>query len=108
MSEREPPVPKLPRGKGMSLTGPAIFRILVFGSLLVAVIVLQGPCAESIGRFFGSFDPPPADAGVEEQTPDPYADDYVRIGSDASEAEIREIFEQEKQKAEQREKSAPQ
>jgi hypothetical protein len=57
------PVPKLPRGKGISLTGPQMFRIGVYGIMLVGIIVMARPCGESAARFMGTFDE--GDAGVE-------------------------------------------
>ena len=64
-------VPRLPRGKGLSLTGPAMFKVLVTAALLVMVIVLQKPCANAAGKMFSNFDPP--DAAPDEKaipTPD--------------------------------------
>jgi hypothetical protein len=48
-------VPKLPRGRGFKLSGPAVFRIGMTLMLLVAVIVLARPCANSVSSFVMSF-----------------------------------------------------
>lgn len=55
-------VPRLPRGKGLALSTAEIIRIVMVAVALVAVLVLQKPCARSMGRFITSFNPP--DAGV--------------------------------------------
>lgn len=70
MSEDHPPigeddpVPKLPRGKGISLTGPQMFRIAVYGAMLVGIVIMARPCGESAARFMGEFDE--SDAGPAE------------------------------------------
>ena len=76
MSTRDPDVPRLPRGRGISLSTPQIFKIIFLAALLVAVIVLTRPCAEAAGRFVGQFETP-KDAGVKKQAP---ADDLPRDG----------------------------
>ena len=50
------PVPKLPRGRGLKLTGPEIFRILITGAMLVAVLVLAKPCGNAMSNFVMGFD----------------------------------------------------
>lgn len=56
------PVPRLPHGKGIRISGPAIVRILMFAALLLAVLALRKPCADGVSRFITQFDEP--DAGV--------------------------------------------
>ena len=54
----EPEIPKLPRAKlfrGFSIGSVA--RIGTFAVLLYAIVVTRKPCAASVGRFFGGFDP---------------------------------------------------
>jgi hypothetical protein len=49
-------VPKLPRGKGLKLSGPEIVRICITGALLVAIIVLARPCGTAVSNFMMRFD----------------------------------------------------
>lgn len=49
------PVPKLPRGRGIRLSGPEVFRIAATGAMLVAVIVLAHPCANAVSTFVTGF-----------------------------------------------------
>lgn len=58
------PIPRLPRGKGISLSGPQLVRIAMFIALLVAVLFLRQPCADGIANFMGQFDPKSGDASV--------------------------------------------
>jgi hypothetical protein len=50
------PVPKIPYSKGLSLSRPQMFRIGMFATLLVAIIVLAKPCSDSVSKFVTSFD----------------------------------------------------
>jgi hypothetical protein len=49
-------VPKLPRGRGIKLSTPEIFRILVTAGMLVAVLLLARPCGNAVGNFVKRFD----------------------------------------------------
>ena len=53
-------VPRLPRGKGITLTWPAILRIGMTAAMLVLLIVMAKPCSRAIGNFVGGFDKPDA------------------------------------------------
>ena len=55
-------VPRIPRGRGLRLTTAQVVQVVMVATALVAVILLQKPCARSVSRFVNSFDP--ADAGV--------------------------------------------
>ncbi len=55
-------VPRLPRGRGLHLSLAQIVRIAMVAVALVALIVLQKPCARSMGRFVAYFGQ--VDAGV--------------------------------------------
>lgn len=52
----EEEVPKLPRGRGLKLSGPEIFRIVMFAAMLVAIIALAGPCGRAVSGFVMRFD----------------------------------------------------
>ena len=82
-------VPRLPRGRGLSLSFGQILRIATVAVALVALIVLQKPCAKSVSKFVTQFGPD--DAGV--ARPDggaaaPIMPEGVRIRSDMTPAEI--------------------
>ena len=54
-SDAEAPVPKLPRGRGMKLSGPQLLRVVMLAILLVFLVVTQRPCANAVSRFVTSF-----------------------------------------------------
>jgi hypothetical protein len=49
-------VPKLPRGRGLKLSMPEIFRILMTAGMLIAVLLLAHPCGDAVGNFMMKFD----------------------------------------------------
>lgn len=55
MAEEEE-IPKLPRGRGLKLSGPEIFRILLTFGMLVAILVLAKPCGDAVSTFVMRFD----------------------------------------------------
>ena len=71
-ADSEEEIPKLPRAPLFgrpSLTG--VVRIGMFATLLYAIIVMGGPCADGVGRFVGGFgtEPDAAPAGPAEHYP---------------------------------------
>jgi hypothetical protein len=50
------PVPKLPRGRGIKLSGPEMFRIALTLAMLVTVLLLTKPCATAVSKFVTNFD----------------------------------------------------
>ncbi|HSS01057.1 MAG TPA: hypothetical protein VLM79_28565 [Kofleriaceae bacterium] len=48
-------MPRLPRGRGLKLSGPQLLRIVMLAILLVFLIVTQRPCANAVSRFVTSF-----------------------------------------------------
>ncbi len=52
----DPPVPKLPRGRGLKFSGPELFRIVITLAMLVALIALTKPCANAVSTFVMGFD----------------------------------------------------
>ncbi|HTR56332.1 MAG TPA: hypothetical protein VMJ10_36915 [Kofleriaceae bacterium] len=55
MSDDEP-VPKLPRGRGLKLSKPELFKIALTAAILVAVVALAHPCGEAVSGFVMRFD----------------------------------------------------
>jgi hypothetical protein len=86
-------VERLPRGRGLRLSVPEILRIIVVATLLVAVIAMQGPCSDAVGRFVAGFDPPPP-AALDAVTTPEAPGGYVRLRSDMTEAELRQAVDQ--------------
>ena len=60
MSRRDPDVPKLPRGRGMTFSFGQIVRIVAVATALIALVVLQKPCAKNVSKFVTSFGEPDA------------------------------------------------
>lgn len=52
----EDEVPRLPRGRGLRLSGPDLMKIAMLAAGLVALIVLQRPCSDSVAKLVTSFD----------------------------------------------------
>jgi hypothetical protein len=52
----EDEIPRLPRGRGLQLSWPEIFKILMLAATLVGLLVLQKPCASSVAKLVTSFD----------------------------------------------------
>jgi hypothetical protein len=48
-------VPRLPRGRGLRLSRPLLVRIAGTVALLVFLIAMQRPCADSVSRFVTGF-----------------------------------------------------
>jgi len=49
-------VPKLPRGRGIRLSGMQLIRVIGIAALLGFLVVTQRPCANAISTFVTSFD----------------------------------------------------
>jgi hypothetical protein len=49
------PVPKLPRGRGFTLSPQQLMRIGMTVVLLIAVVALQEPCSNSVSAFVTTF-----------------------------------------------------
>ena len=87
-------VPKLPRGRGLKLSTPEIFRILITAAVLVAIIVLAKPCAEATSRFVAGFDNPDAST---KPMPDP--DQLVIPGSSGIQVNLEGLTPEEQKRA---------
>jgi len=57
------PVPKLPRGRGLKLSKPELFKIALTAAILVAVIALAHPCSQAVSGFVMRFDNDGSNAG---------------------------------------------
>ena len=93
MARRDPDddVPRLPRGRGFRFSTNEIVRILVVATALVALLVLQKPCARSVSKFVNSF--AEVDAGV--ASPDAMLApiEGVRLRTDMTPAELQAAIE---------------
>lgn len=54
-AEQDAPVPKLPRGSGFKLSTPQLMRIGMTVVTLIAIVALQKPCSNAVGRFVTTF-----------------------------------------------------
>jgi hypothetical protein len=52
---RDDRVPKLPRGRGLRLSGPQLARIAMTLALLVLLVMMQQPCADAVSSFVTGF-----------------------------------------------------
>lgn len=107
MSDRPDDVPRLPRGRGLRLSRPQMFRIATTLALLIFVIVAQKPCAGSVSKFVTSFgsgsavtmptpgtvDVPTGSAGSDS------LDHYEHLHPGMTEAEIKAAMERARLKA---------
>lgn len=95
------PVPKLPRGRGLTLSRPQIVRILGMLAILIVLLVMQKPCADNVSKFVtgygagqGSGSARGSGAGSGSDL-----DMYERLRPGMTEAETREAIERAKQRA---------
>lgn len=83
-------MPRIPRGRGLSLSFGQVLRIVTVAVALLALVVLQKPCAKSVSRFVTDFGP--NDAGVAPSSSPPRSPapmpQGVHIRSDMTPAEI--------------------
>ncbi len=54
-SGAEEPVPKLPRGKGLTMSRAQMMRIGMTMVTLLAIVALQKPCSNAVGTFVTTF-----------------------------------------------------
>lgn len=107
------PVPRLPRTRGFKLSTPQLVRIGLTGGLLVLIVVIQRPCADSVSKFVTGFGPEGSAAasmprpGTVDQPGGPgSAGDYVQLRPDMTEAELKAAIERARAKAAERAGSA--
>lgn len=92
----EDPVPKLPRGRGLTLSRPQIIRIVGMIALLAFLLVMQKPCADGVSRFvtsYGSGSAQGSAAGSAE------LDQYERLRPGMTEDEVKATIERARKKA---------
>ncbi len=104
-------VPKLPRGRGLKLSGPEIFRILLTFGMLVAILVLAKPCGDAVSKFVMHFDngsagsamPKPGQLDKPAAAPPPPAlgsdSQYVHLRPGMTDDEVKAAIEEAKHKA---------
>lgn len=126
-SETEPVI-KLPRGRGLRLSGPELFRVALTLAMLIAVVVLTKPCSNAVSTFVmgmdeseqgtavrkpGTVEPGPQSGGPPTEDPQEPAgsdeeldapskpdDRFERLRPGMTEAEVRSAIERAKAKAE--------
>ena len=105
----DPDVPRIPRGRGLKVTNAQVFKILLTAAVLVMLIVMQRPCADSVSKFVTSFDdqgsaspkmPKPDNVDVVEPQ------HYEVINSDMTEAQVKAAIERERARAAEARKKA--
>jgi hypothetical protein len=102
--EKEEPVPKLPRGRGLKLSGPQVFRILMTLVALVGVIVLAKPCSDSVSNFVMGYSQGsdssklPKPGNVEPTVPPSELDKYEKLEPGMTEEELKAAVERAKAK----------
>jgi hypothetical protein len=91
---RDPDVPRLPRGRGFKLSFGELLRIGLTAIMLIAVLVLAKPCADSVSNFVASFDPPDAQPAPKPKPAIPPAPPggYVHITSDMTPQQIEQAI----------------
>lgn len=97
----EEPVPKLPRGRGLKLSGAELFRIAVTLSMLVAIVILARPCGNAVSHFVMSFGSAPKKPAATKP------EDYEHLKPGMSDQELKAAIERAKQKAKEAGSAAP-
>lgn len=99
-------MPKLPRGRGLKLDGPMMFRIGGTLILLVMIILMREPCANATSKFVTGFGeegsgvvPKPGTIDVGSGSAKPVGDGMEHVGPGASEEEVRAAWERTRAKA---------
>ncbi len=94
MADPDDAVPKLPRGRGLKLSGAEVFRIIMTAGLLVALIALTKPCSRSVSTFVTGFG---SGAGsAKGSAGSAKIDPYEHLTPNMSDAEVRAAIERSK------------
>ena len=100
-------VPRLPRGRGLKLDGPMLFRIGVTLALLVMILLMRRPCADATSKFVTGFGDEGSGTVAKPGTIDLPAGsgsgsgsgDMEYVGGSATEQEVRDAWERAKAKS---------
>jgi len=104
----DPEVPRLPRGKGIRVTHGQLFKIILTAAVLVMLVVVQRPCADSVSKFVTGFGdegssakanmPKPGNVDVPAMTGSGN-EQYEEINSDMTEAQLKAAIERSRARA---------
>jgi hypothetical protein len=101
-------IPRLPRGRGLRLAPGQLLKIGLTAGLLVMLIAVQRPCADSVSSFVVDFDrtgsarmPNPNTVQPPATVETGSAGDYEQLRPDMTEAEIKAAIERAKARANQ-------
>jgi hypothetical protein len=99
-----PTVPRIPRGRGLKLSGGELIKIGMLGTLLVAILILQKPCADSVAKLVTSFGSDGSGSGsASTAMPKPdnveVPEGYVRLTPDMTPEQVKAAIEQARQQA---------
>jgi hypothetical protein len=94
-------VPKLPRGRGITLSMPQLVRILGLIGVLVVLLVMQKPCSNAVSRFVTGFDGSAGSgsAGSGAGSAPRRIEDYERLRPGMTDAEVKAAIERARVKA---------
>ena len=94
-------VPKLPRGRGITLSVPQLVRILGLIAVLVVLLVMQKPCSNAVSKFVTGFDGSAGSgsAGSAAGSAAPGLEHYERLRPGMTEAEVKAVIERARVKA---------
>lgn len=92
----EDPVPKLPRGRGLTLSRPQIVRIVGLIALLAFLLVMQKPCADGVSRFVTSYGDGSASGSAAGSAE---LDKYERLRPGMTDDEVKATIERARKKA---------
>jgi len=90
----EPEIPRIPRGKGFKLSMGELVKIAMLATLLVAILVLQKPCADSVAKLVTSFGSDTGSGSGSQKIVDTPEGTYVRITPDMTPEQIKAAIEQ--------------
>jgi hypothetical protein len=99
----EEDVPKLPRGRGITLSVPQLVRILGLIAVLVVLLVMQKPCSNAVSTFVTGFDGSGSagagSAGIGAGSAPGRVEDYERLRPGMTDAELKAAIERARVKA---------
>ena len=100
----EEDVPKLPRGRGITLSVPQLVRILGLIAVLVVLLVMQKPCSNAVSKFVTGFDGSGSAgsgsaAGSGAGSAPRRVEDYERLRPGMTDAEVKAAIERARLKA---------